>query len=452
MDKYIELIAYYGVDWQQTAIANTRYSVVLAVLAVFVGGFIIATLKRRKIVKLIRQVMQAKQQLEKAEQKHEELMVKQKQDQQQIEALQQKIEQAASALEQEKEQHQSILASKDELFIKAASDKKVEIDEVNSLLNEKSQLVEQLQAELDGQKEKIAQFTEVQAKVAKLESQSEQVASELTTVKQQLDVELTNKNEQDEHIVKLKRNAQVQIDRVLDLESQLELLKNTHANEEKQQIETLESERIQLEQVRQEQVKQEQIRQEQISKAKAIAEAEKAIQQQKPEPAVVSEKPEVEIKAKTAEVISKKVDLDVKQNKVENKAELEKPAKVKSKPKKEGALSGVLGWFSSLDNAVAAEPVMEVAEESEDDSKAEDDNASLQVKNIQNSNQGVDKPTPVSVSKAEISKPVIATKKTTNSVPKVPEQEENDFSGKLAEVADKMDSLQEKFKGYFKKK
>jgi len=446
MDKYIELIAYYGIDWQQTAIANTRYSVVLAVFAIFVGGFIIAILKRRKIVKLMRQVMQIKQQLEKAEKKHEELVIQQKDDGLQIEGLQQQLEKASSTLKQEQEQHESILASKDELFIKAASDKKLEIDEINALLNSKNQLVEQLQAELDGQKEKIAKFTEAQAKIVELEDKSEQTASELSVVKQQLDTELEHKNERDEQIDKLKQAAQTQIDRVLDLEAQLALLKNSRENEEKQQIETLESERLQLEQVRLNEV------------AKAKAESEKIIQEPESEPEMeipeVSKETNVEVKTHTAEVVSKKVDLVVEQKPVESKTVVEKPidSKAKPKPEKEGVIKGVLGWFSSLDDAVAAEPVADEVEKSVDDSKIEDDIEEGQAKNGRNSNPVINKPAPVSAAESVKIEPVIVTKKVTDSVLKVQEEEESDFSGKLAEVADKMDSLQDKLKGYFKKK
>jgi hypothetical protein len=52
MQKFIENFAYYWVDWQQTAISNIPYSIVLALFSMFIGGYIITVLKRKRIIGL----------------------------------------------------------------------------------------------------------------------------------------------------------------------------------------------------------------------------------------------------------------------------------------------------------------------------------------------------------------------------------------------------------------
>ncbi len=74
MDLVTKLISIYSSHWLQTVIANPIYSAVLAGLAFLVGGFFVNILKQRKIVKLMRQATQGKQQLEKAGNTHLELL------------------------------------------------------------------------------------------------------------------------------------------------------------------------------------------------------------------------------------------------------------------------------------------------------------------------------------------------------------------------------------------
>ena len=438
MDKYIEIMAVYWIDWQQTAIANTRYSVALAALALLIGGIIVAILKRKKIIKLMMQIMHKSQQLEKAEKVHEELISKQKEDSQQIAGFQQQIEQAATSLQKEREEHQTTISDKEKLFLQITQEKQLKIDEINFALNEKNQLTEQLTNQLNEQTSKIAQYDEAQAKITSLEKQIQQSVAELNEVKQQLDTELTGKNTQTEKLEKLKLTAQTQLDRILELESQQGNLKNSQDNEEKQQLDELELERKQLQdKLETERKQQEQNRLNAEREAQDKAELEKKVLQQKQQ---------AEENAKKAEALNKPAE-PVKKTEEAPVAEikqLDDKVKVTSKPKKQGMVNNVLGWVSSLDKIVDAVGVSDKAEEAVVIPETE--------KSEPVTNQVIEKPVPTKPLEVVKSTPVVETKKTIDSASNIEDKGEETFSEKMAEVADKMDSFQETFKGFFNKK
>lgn len=428
MDKYIEILAVYWIDWQQTAIANTRYSVVLAVLAIFIGGLVVAALKRKKIVRLMFQVMQEKQHLEKAEKKQQELLNKQNADAELITELNQKLEQSAVLLQQEREQHQANIANKDEVFIKAANEKKLEIETIKSALNEKTRFSEQLQSKLNEQKEKIAQYSEAQAKIVSLENQLQQSVTELDSVKQQLQAAISGKAEQDDQAGKLKQTIQTQIDRILKLESQIDDVKNTSEGEQKQKLEEqLETERKQQEQDR--------IAAERESKS--AEELERKVQLQNQQLAEANEKAQAERKV----VEETKQDVQFVSEQVDDKI-----ASVASEQKKTSLVDGVLGWFSSLDKEIEAEVITEPVTESRGVEKTE----SVEQKR-ESVSEIIQKPLAERPVEPVEKKPATIVKKEDRAAVIPDDQDDDSFSGKLAEVADKMDSFQEKLKGYFKR-
>ncbi len=394
MDKYIELMAFYWVDWQQTAIANTRYSVVLAVTAFFIGTFILAILKSGKIKKLQQQLLQNRQLLDEAKTSNDALVKNKAEDATQITNLQLQLEDAATNLQaktdelkQQKDSHFTAIAEKDELFLKSVKEKQLEINELNSKFIEKNQLSEQLQNELNEQKDNIAQFVEVKGQVQGLELKLTEAAMELTTVKSQLDTELTVKDELLIKVDKQEQSTKSQIDRVLELEGQISELSST------QNIETA---------------------QRQYAKKKQ-AEKEK----------LALEKKKVTVKAEP-------VNLVVSAN---------------TKSEKQGIADKVLGWFSSMDKAL------------EEDAKPQIDNEEVENPKVNMTEEiqpAVVAPDPmIAVKDVE---PMVAVKEVIKAdVKKVSkiellDDEESSFSEKLAEVADKMDSLQGKLKGFFSKK
>ena len=121
MDQYIELLAFYWVDWQQTAIANTRYSVVLATSAFLIGSIIISLLKALKIANLNKQLTTEKKQFEQLTNSHEELLTQHKTIEEQVTTIQQQLTESSTSLEKEEKQHQSDLIAKDKLLSESST-------------------------------------------------------------------------------------------------------------------------------------------------------------------------------------------------------------------------------------------------------------------------------------------------------------------------------------------
>lgn len=216
----IETIGLYWSDWQQTAIDNTRYSVVLAVFAIFIGGFIMSILKKKKITNLVEQVTQEKLSLEKSEYERVSLLKKQDDDLAHITDIRHQ-------LEKEREMHQSVTAKKDELFIISSHEKQQEMEGVSSELTEKKVLIDQLKSELKLQQSKVALHVDVQENVLEIEKDASQLAAELVAVKQQLKIEIDKNNEQLEQFGALKKTDNTDIGSTVEQDLQLEKIKNT---------------------------------------------------------------------------------------------------------------------------------------------------------------------------------------------------------------------------------
>ena len=246
MDKYIEMFAPLLQEWQQTAIDNTTYSVALAALAFILGWQLVILFKRKGITDLKHQLVNEKQNLEQAEHKHEELLVKQKSDEESIAELQQQFEQVSTNLKESEEKHAEIL-TKHELLIKTLDEKQSAMDALKSDLDDKGHVVEQIQGKLAEQKNLLAEYALDKAKIEEMKKE----ASEASSVKQQLLQKENENNEQIKKIEKLEQSAKNSIDRVLVLESQLE--KQSHVDKPKdntddnsEQVAQLESIKVQL--------------------------------------------------------------------------------------------------------------------------------------------------------------------------------------------------------------
>lgn len=383
MDKYIELMLFYWADWQQTAILNTRYSVVLAVSSFLIGGLI---LKRGKVAKLKQQLTQDKKLLAQAESKCEELLNQQKNDGEKIDNIQHQLTQASNSLQYEKDLHQSVISSKEQLFIKSINEKEQEIGVLNATITDKTQLSEQLQNELDSQKSNTTQFTELQEKVVEMEKEASQSTIELNTLKQQLETEINNKNDLTEQLEKHEDLAKNHIEIASALDLELEKMNSAVKTEEVQPQE---------------------------------AEPEET----KHEPQI----PQVELEAQETEI----------------KVEPVKPDVAIPSDKSEESPSVINDLSSSFSSPAFNEPA-------ENNLKSEEV-APIDQQNI----DPLINSTPVTPDPVEskvFAERAPVTKARPAPVVEAIEEDDMSFSGKLAEVADKMDSFQGRIKGFFKKK
>jgi chromosome segregation ATPase len=233
MDKYIEMFAPLLIDWQQTAIANTRYSVVLAALAFIIGCQLVALWKRKSIANLNQQLLEEKQALEQIEHKlkqtehqHEELLVKHKSDVESITQLQQQLEQVSTNLQESEERYAEILP-KHEQLTKVLDEKQSAMDALKSDLDDKTHVVESIQGKLAEQKELLAQYALDKTQIEEMKKE----ASEASSVKQQLQQREGECREHIKKIEKLEQSVKSSIDRVLELESQLQKRSHTDKSE-----------------------------------------------------------------------------------------------------------------------------------------------------------------------------------------------------------------------------
>ena len=318
MELVTKLITIYWSHWLQTAIDNPIYSAVLAGLAFLVGGFFVNILKQRKIVKLMRQATQERQQLEKAENTHKELLTIQKNDEVQITHFQNQLEQTTKNLQQERNEYQSRRSEQDVTFLKATNEKQQKIVALNAMLDEKQLLTDRLEKDLDEQGEIIVQHEESQAKIVEMENLITQSSSELDTVKKQLKTELDTKNEQ------IEQAAKIHGDRVSELELQL---KKTH---------NIDKEKINQQQVINQESEKNQILEDKHTsdiKVDPSVNIEKTIQQPDSQVAIPSEKSHVQEKT-----------LDTTEQKV--------PFVEETNIEKQGVAGQVLDWFSSKDKTL----------------------------------------------------------------------------------------------------
>lgn len=207
MDKYIETFAIYFVNWQQTAIDNPQYSIVLAVAAVFIGGLIVLLWMRATTVTLQQKVMIQNHALEQSEQKREQLEVTQKNDVENLVSVQQQVEQ----------------------LTKDVQEKQVQMDEMDSTVNDKQKLIEHLQEQFNEQKTQISQYVLDQAKIEVLEKEASEFADDLNNAKQKgqaLEVDINIKNEQIAQLEQAGQSVKNNMDTVSGLENQLSELES----------------------------------------------------------------------------------------------------------------------------------------------------------------------------------------------------------------------------------
>jgi len=504
MDKYIEVMAFYWIDWQQTAIANTRYSVILAVLAFFIGALFIAISKSGKIRKLQKHLMQNGQLLDQANKTQDELVNQGKSDavkitnlQQQLEQssinMQQQAEQASATLQQEIEKFQADIAKKDQLFIESTKEKQLVIDESNLKLNEKLQLSKQLQNKLDEQKSSIAQYDEVKSQLLEVTTQLSDTTTELNKAKSELETELQLKDTLIEKVDKQEKSTKNQLNRTLELESQLaEINKNNEIEKVQQQKKTLGLEKkttaIKVEPVK-ETLKPLPVQTAvpgtikkssenppvSVTETKPIKNEEVKISVKEDSKLGLTDKvmgwfssmdnalegedvnkdvPKVESKPVTTEVKLKKADSPIVHKQAKDIGT--EPQTISTPPKpikkehtnavdsKSGLTDKVMGWFSSMDSALEGEDV------NTDVVKADSELNKLAATEVKS--QSPVQPTvltnPVENKKKVAPEPLSVDKvAATNFI----NEGEETFSGKLAEVADKMDSFQNKLKGFYKR-
>lgn len=185
MQKFIETIAFYWIDWQQTAIYNLPYTLVLATISMFIGGYTISILKRKRIIRLKKRVKQLKHLQSKAEKKYKDLLKEQIIDAERVASLQLRIDMASSNLLEEKVKLESIVFENEKLFLKETNKKQLEIDTLNSEIIKKNQLIEQLQDKSYENNNDL--YSKARGTIRELEKEASQSASELNTLKQQLD-------------------------------------------------------------------------------------------------------------------------------------------------------------------------------------------------------------------------------------------------------------------------
>lgn len=188
MDKFIELVASYWIEWQQLALTNTLYSLTIAALSFFIGGFIVSTLKGIKISRLRKQNIKKQQLLDNAKKQHKDFLNQQKFDTDQIAGLERQLEKASSSLLNEKVEFQSVVFNKEELFVKSSHKKQLKIDTIKSELDKKNQLIEKLQKDLDNNKKTVPLLSEKQVKPSIVEKKQEEKHSptKIEIVKQPL--------------------------------------------------------------------------------------------------------------------------------------------------------------------------------------------------------------------------------------------------------------------------
>ncbi len=452
MDKYIELMAFYWVDWQQTAIANTRYSVVLAVLAFFIGVIVIAIIKSFKISKLSKRLIESHQHLEQAQTKLEKLENEQKESAALITDQQQQLDQTTDTLQQEKESFKKQLEDKEALITSLTKEKQAEIDAINTTLSEKNKLLEQLQHKLDKQRDIVAKATTAQEQIAELEKRLASTTAEFNLAKQQLEAQTNLSNEQVAQLVKQEQSTKIQINRVLELESQLATLNDTHAVEKAQRL-VIDKEQEQKDLLSQEANKPE-VKQELPEIIPSGSPKNEALIEDKISTAPSKEQVTVEKVSSVPHKVEQETVVAQKQPKQAKQVKPEKSKQVASstpKKSKSGFVSKTMGWFSSMDNALEGGEVQKkpkaVTKKPEKDEAAK----TVTLEPVIQKNKQEETQTTVKKA-ADISTPKVATAKQ-KAVKKnvIEDEEEASFSEKLADVADKMDSWQGKFKGFFNK-
>jgi hypothetical protein len=398
MDKYIEILAYLFLDWQQIAIDNIRYSTVLAALAFFVGVLIAVLLMKSIITGLKRQLKEEKQLLKLAGNKCDELVKVQLHDAEQMADLQQKYDQIEKKL-QHTETEFSDLQLKEQQLSKDLLTKKTENDDLDMALNNKTQLLEKLQSEFDEQKTKLSQSVLDKLKMEEIERHAKQVDQEANRIKQQiqqLEAELKDKNLQIEGFDNADQTAKINNDKIVALEAHIAQLKRDN---------------IQIE----EKYKKE-------SKADYAMELENTVEQHKQQLRQFNKKLQLLIKQKTSDT---QVDDLIDDNKED-----------------EGIVGKVLNLFASLDKATTGESDLN-----------ELDKPSIETKDVWQIHHDIIEQLAQQLNAGEDDKgePIITKKNPIHSAREIPKKIAEQSSELNSEETANLESFQQKLKGVYNK-
>jgi len=198
VDKYIDLVSFYLLDWQQAAIDNTRYSVVLFIMAFFLGSLIVTFLKRGAIANLKQQLVSREDTQKKTEEKCQNLIDQQTQSQKEVTEFKEKI----NHLSEQKEKSESLYSELEKKYKQQSIEiesKQSQIDTAQSMLDEKEKLIISLESDLEVQKEQFEAYTLNDKKIEEMEVEISTLVNKNNLAKQQvqqLSKELAEKSAQ----------------------------------------------------------------------------------------------------------------------------------------------------------------------------------------------------------------------------------------------------------------
>lgn len=503
MDKYIEILTVYSLSWQQTALENIQFSAVLGGLAFLLGVCISSISKGLKIAQLNRQFLQEHKQAKEVESKYVELLNQQNINEDKITDILQQVEQAVINQEKQREAYQEELSSKESLWQQSIAESKEEIEKIKATLHTKTQLAEQLQNDLDGHKQQIAQSTELQNELLDIKEKHRQAESDLTAAQQQLDAELKQKDVLAQQLESQQQLADENLDKATQLEQELEKMRHSHQAEQpapvpqqKQEVKTPQVEPVQQplesssapiiepeqEPVRDvvEQVQDSPIPTQQKTGKKGVkgkvsgwlssrkGKAENTVEQdasnqEETIPADQQNTPQSAVAENVAAASAVKQAPDIVEPKADTKAETQQPSQAQSVQKTESVSApveenskldnttvsgqavgkkggkGMVNWFNKLDDKLWIKKDFK-----QEESVADEQQADVSLETAQAVTE---------VEPEQIEAPTLATKPQAKKMPETKAYDFNEpdsgFSEKLVDFADKMDSYNGKLKGLF---
>jgi len=198
MDNYIELLAFYLTDWQQAAIDNTRYSVLLFVIAFFSGYLLVTLLKKSVLKDLMQQLTAETKERQEIQQHCQNLTEEQQQNASKLAEIKQQVEQ----LSEQKSKSETLYKELEVIHQQQGKDfeaKQQQVNELKSMLEEKDQLLELLRNDLTVQKKQLESYNGDEKK-------TEEMALEISALNnknnlaeqkiQQLEKALANRSEE----------------------------------------------------------------------------------------------------------------------------------------------------------------------------------------------------------------------------------------------------------------
>jgi len=185
VDTYIELFTFYLADWQQAAIDNTRYSVVLFMAAFFLGGLLVVFLKKGVIADLKQQLADRDEAQKRMDEKCQNLIDQQTQDQKQLTDFKQTI----NHLSEQKQKSESLYSELEKKYKQQSADielKQSQIDTAQSMLDEKEKSIVSLESELEVQKEQMEVYTLNDKKIEEMEVEISDLINKNNSTEQQI--------------------------------------------------------------------------------------------------------------------------------------------------------------------------------------------------------------------------------------------------------------------------